>query len=880
MAKTSPMMKQYYRIKERNKDAVLLFRLGDFYEMFEGDALEASRILGITLTKRNGIPMCGFPHHAAHNYISKFLENGRKIAVCEQTSDPARTKGIVSREVVEVISPGIITNPEFLHKDSNAIASIAGHSGGEPGFACACLDISTGEFVSRYFKNGDAADHLIGEFDDNGVREVLYPSSWREEGCAFQIMIGKIGEIRPDIVMRSFEDRFFDIDTAGEALKEIFSLESLSAFEFGNPLEAGACGALLSYLRENTHDLSHVKWPREKRGEDALFIDSATKRHLELTENTEGGRNATLLAVLDQTKTAMGARLLRKFIGSPSVKREEIQGRLDKVECLLENSTLHGTVQQHLGAVPDMERIITKLSVGKGNARDLLGLKTSLVSAGCIAADLTRVELFSEDAGSINPLPDIVELIERAFVEDPPLSVREGKIIRSGYSEKLDEYRRVNRENREWINGYQLKLQEDLGVSSLKVKYNRIIGYYIDVTKPNLHLVPGNFIRKQTLVGSERFTTEKLQEHETLLAEARQNGDELEFEIFEDVRKRVLEKMRELYINAEILARIDVICSFSSAAVENGYVKPVMLDEGLIDIRDGRHPVVERFGDEAFIGNDLFLDGESSRVMILTGPNMAGKSTYLRQVAIIIIMAHIGSFVPAADARIGIVDRVFSRIGASDRLVRGESTFLVEMIETARILRYAGRRSFIIMDEIGRGTSTYDGLAIAWAVLEFLLEGKTGAKVLFATHYHELTALRDRPGVVNCNVTVKEWNNSVIFLRKVVPGSASRSYGIEVAKMAGIPERVVRRAKSILAALETKYGSMRLLMEEAETEDEAKEDTTEQSDTDTTLRESSQYELFPSPLELMEELKNLEIENLTPLQALNILDRLKKSVST
>jgi DNA mismatch repair protein MutS len=488
--------------------------------------------------------------------------------------------------------------------------------------------------------------------------------------------------------------------------------------------------------------------------------------------------------------------------------------------------------------------------------------------------------LFEDEISGMADFSSLIDMIDRAIVEDPPMSIHDGRIIREGYDEELDRYRHANRENREWINRYQLSEQQRHGIGSLKVRYNKIIGYYIEVTKPNLHLIPSYYIKKQTLVNAERFTTEELEEHETLLMEAREKANTLEFELFERLRTELLEYTDQLYSAAESIARIDLCCSLAVAARENGYVRPEIVEENIIDIREGRHPVVEKLGEETFIANDLLLDDGERRIMILTGPNMAGKSTYLRQAALIIIMAHMGSFVPAREARIGVVDRVFSRIGASDRLIKGESTFLVEMIETSRILHYATKRSFIIMDEIGRGTSTYDGLSIAWAVLEHLLDESVGAKVLFATHYHEITGMKNRFGVINYNVTVKEWENSVIFLRKIVPGSASKSYGIEVARMAGIPDAVIERAKDILNSLENKYGgAIPLLIGESDGGRTAA-DTGEEEKAKKRHDEAQQLDLFPSIYEIvLKELKQIDTESITPLEALNILDRLKKGLS-
>lgn len=887
MKKETPMMEQYHRIKKENRDSILLFRLGDFYEMFEEDAVAASGILNIALTKRNGIPMCGFPHHAADAYIVKFLKQGKKIAICEQREDPQLAKGIVKREVVEMISPGIITDPNLLNnKENNCIAALY-RDETEGGFACASIDISTGEFVSTILQEKDFVDSLLNEIEDNRIREVIYPGSFKQQESILDYF-DKIQKALSGFVMREVDDTLFDRLVSEEELKKQFSVPNTDVFEFQNPLTLHACGAVLSYIKENVRrDVSHIRWIREKGKEQILIIDNATKKHLELIESQIDGREyGTLLSILDKTQTAMGGRLLKRFISNPSRSLPEIRNRLKKVGYFHREKDCFAEARVFLKKVMDLERVVARLSVGKGNARDLIGLKNSLRGAGEIRRILKEIEIFSEETSGIGDFHSIIDRIDAAIVEDPPVSVMDGGIIRTGYDKKLDEFKKINQKNREWILNYQAEEIRKHTISSLKVKYNKIIGYYIEVTKPNLHLVPDYYIKKQTLVNAERFTTQELEEHETLLMEAREKSNRREYELYEETRKIVLDSMDQLFQAANAIAHIDVYSALAAVAEENNYTEPTMVEQSIIDIKDGRHPVIEKFGDEEFIENDLYLNETDQRLMILTGPNMAGKSTYLRQAALIIIMAHMGSFVPAKSATIGLVDRLFSRIGASDRLIKGESTFLVEMIETARILHYATPRSFIIMDEIGRGTSTYDGLAIAWAVLEYLLDTeKGGAKVLFATHYHELTALKDRYGVINYSATVREWNNSVIFLRKIVPGTVSKSYGIEVARLAGIPDAIIGRAKDILDMLETKYGSyMPLLLDEPEDEGQGQEKREKKPSPEPFKRSEEnklQLNLFPSPYDILaHELKGINVNEITPLEALNLLDRLKRSIST
>jgi len=919
MVKDTPMMKQYHSIKSKNRDSILLFRLGDFYEMFEQDAVTASSILNITLTKRNNVPMCGFPHHAADTYIAKLLSKGLKIAICEQQEDPRKARGIVKREVVETISPGIIFDPNLLvNNANNCIAALLGdEKGGEVLLVCASLDVSTGEFTSILFNNGDIFDSVHNEIKAGDIREIIYPESCEDIYSKESILKKIIDDIKkqcPGIVLRGVDDFFFEIYQTREILKNQFSITSPDVMEFKHEIEVRACGALLAYVKENLkRDTPHIRWIKQKVQENVLVIDNDTRRHLELTENQlDGSEKNTLLWVLDHTKTAMGGRLLKKYIHTPSFSIEEINRRLDKVEYFFKSGEILERVLNMLSRILDIERIISKLSVGKGNARDLLGLKNSLIASAEVKKSLIEAGVFSYEVENLEDYTEIIDLIESGIVDDPPSVVKEGGIIKQGFDRKLDELREIAIRNREWINHYQRDQQKKLSINSLKVRYNKIIGYYIEITKPNLHLVPSGYIKKQTLVNAERFTTEELEKHQVLLMEARENANNLEYSIFDDIRLKVLKKSNILYRTAEALARIDVYASLALTAMENNYVRPEVVEKSIIDIKGGRHPVIEKLSEEGFIENDLMLDDGERRIMILTGPNMSGKSTFLRQCALIIIMAQMGSFVPAASATIGIVDRVFSRIGMSDRIVKGESTFLVEMIETSRILHYASKQSFIIMDEIGRGTSTYDGLAIAWAVLEYLLDERfAGAKVLFATHYHEITSLRENYGVVNYNATVKEWNNSIVFLRKIVPGSASRSYGIEVAKMAGIPENIISRAKSILHQLETNYGDAVTLIfgkniHEYKAVNSKENPSEEEQDKifspgiqldekvwgkqklnlkkeNGMIRknyEKAQLDLFPSPIEILaRELKGIDINNITPLEALNILDRLKKSIN-
>ena len=814
-------------------------------------------------------------------------ENDDPIGRDLDVKGTSKARGIVKREVIEIISPGMITNPGLLKNNSNnCIAAVYGKKEqGRLRLACGCLDISTGEFLSIALPQEDTLDALQNEIEGNGVREILHPESFLQSD-GFSIFIERLRKLEPEIIIRAVSDQLFSGTSAGEVLMEQFSIANAGILEIKDETGLIACRAVLAYVQDNVKQkMPHIRWVTEKSNEDILVIDNATKKHLELTESqTEGSRRGTLLGILDKTVTAMGGRLLKKRINNPSRNLNEINGRLEKTGYFVENASGLESLRKELSNVLDIERIISRLSVGKGNARELIGLKNSLLSINRVRCVLEEIKEFREEAGSVSDFSEICGIISSAIVDDPAPTIRDGGIIRNGFNEKLDEFRNINLENREWINRYQGEQREKTGVTSLKVKYNKIIGYYIEVTKPNLGLVPSSYLKKQTLVNAERFTTGELEKHEVLLMEAREQSNSLEFTIFEEIRNKVLDLTDDLFHSSEITARLDVYTALALAAAENGYVMPEMVEDNVIEITGGRHPVVEELGEESFIENDLSLNDTDRRIMILTGPNMAGKSTYLRQAALITIMAHVGSFVPAKSAVFGLVDRVFSRIGSADRLIKGESTFLVEMIETSRILHYASHRSLIIMDEIGRGTSTYDGLSIAWAVLEYLLdEKKAGIKVIFATHYHEITALGKSHGVINYNATVKEWNDSVIFLRKIIPGSASKSYGVEVARMAGIPDRVIERAKSILNGLEAEYGSyvshligaQQLASSRGDngSDEEGRKANSQDEDM------SVQLGLFPSPYEiLINELKNIDVNKMTPIEALTLLDRLQKSI--
>jgi DNA mismatch repair protein MutS len=846
-AQLTPMMAQYRRIKgELPKDALLLFRLGDFYEMFFEDAKDGAQILNLALTARNGIPMCGLPFHAANSYIARILRNGRKVAICEQTEE-ARPGKLVNREVTQILSPGTHFDERMLVAErNNFLASI--YPNGKM-FGLALVDLTTGDFLTTELENDSA---LLAELERLRPAEIIFPTesvSLRETlRGAFQILSG-------------YDDWTFAPETAFFTVKEHFKVATLDGFGLKDKTAAiGAAGGALHYLTQNLRrDVKHLTRISFYRRNDFLALDFTTLRHLEILEpqHHDAPRNSSLYGALNRTVTPMGARLLRQWLSQPLAKVEPIRQRQIAVQMFVENSFGLASFRQQLANVRDLERTIGRLSSGSGNARDLVALrialeqipalKQTLVIVGQASrlspSSLPKLEdnletgatpvLLENLAAQISESPALVELISRAIVDEPPLPIKEGGMIRDGFDANLDELRNAQRGGKDWI----AKLQADeiaaTGISSLKVRFNSVFGYYIEITKSNLDKVPAHYIRKQTIANGERFITPELKEMEGKILGAEERSVKLEYELFQRVRENVLEQLKEIQQTASALAQLDVLASFAETARLHNYICPQVLDEGILQIRDGRHPVLEQnLLDERFVPNDValasrtgvapvsnlktetpqggnFSDGDRrdacptmSQIALITGPNMAGKSTYIRQVALLALLAHTGSFVPAAQARIDLVDRIFTRIGASDDLARGQSTFMVEMTETANILNNATPRSLIVLDEIGRGTSTFDGLSLAWSIVEFL-HNQVGAKTLFATHYHELTELAARlPRLKNFNVAVREWHDQIVFLRKIVEGSTDKSYGIQVARLAGVPKDVLERAKQILSNLE------------------------------------------------------------------------------
>ena len=835
----TPMMTQYRRIKsELPKDALLLFRLGDFYEMFFEDAQTGAQLLNLALTARNGVPMCGLPHHASNAYIGRLLKAGRKVAICDQLED-ARPGKLVKREVTQILSPGTHFDERMLVAERNNFLAAVRPSG--RAFGLALVDLTTGDFMTTEVE-GDAA--LLTELERLRPAEIIYPG----EAVALRDLLRGSFQI-----LNSYDDWTFAPETALFTVRDHFKVASLDGFGLKDQTAAiGAAGAALHYLTQHLRrDVQHLTRLSFYRRDDFLALDYTTLRHLEILEplRHDASRNASLYGVLNRTVTPMGARRLRDWLSQPLAAVEPIRRRQEAVQTLMENSAGLDNFRAQLSQVRDLERTIGRLSSGSGNARDLITLRMALEQIPAVKTILVGVQasagtsedklklglqpgglaaLLGELESRLAESPDLVELISRAIVDDPPLAVKEGGMIRDGFDTALDELRNATRGGKDWI----AKLQADeiarTSIPSLKVRFNSVFGYYIEVTKANLDKVPPHYIRKQTIANGERYITPELKEMEGKILGAEERSVKLEYELFQRVREEVLGQLPKIQQTAAALAQLDVLACFAETARLHNYCRPQVSDEGVIQIRDGRHPVLEQnLQDERFVPNDTSLSSGSGRpsapisqaedpsrlasaataeifpqIALITGPNMAGKSTYIRQAALIVLLAHTGSFVPAAEARIDLVDRIFTRIGASDDLTRGQSTFMVEMTETANILNNATPRSLVVLDEIGRGTSTFDGLSLAWSIVEHL-HNQVGAKTLFATHYHELTELAARlPRLKNFNVAVREWRDQIVFLRKIVEGGTDKSYGIHVARLAGVPREVLERAKVILGNLE------------------------------------------------------------------------------
>lgn len=808
MEDLTPMMKQYHEVKRRFPGKLVFFRLGDFYEMFYEDAVVASRELEITLTSRNRdktgapIPMCGVPYHSVDGYIARLMKKGYKIAICEQVEDPKTAKKLVRREVTRILTPGTVVEEMLLEpKDHNYLGCL--HAA-DQGLGLAFMDLSTADFLALELRGDDAWQKAVDELTRFSPRELVLGGQ-----AAGEIQERLMREWSDAWVASPVEDWVFNPDYAQRVLLEHFNVASLDGFgAAGQSLSLCAAGALIHYLRESQlAQLGKVATLRFFQPSDFMKLDASTVANLELVQAMDGSKKGSLLALLDRTRTGMGARLLKSWLLMPLLDVTEIRRRQDAVEALFSDMQSRGRLAGRLGEIHDLERLISRVTLGIAGPRDLLALRDSLRVIPSIRSLLEqqRAPRLGEIRDQLDPLEDAVALIESSIADDPPASANDPGIVRDGYSPELDELRAIRRSGKGYIASLEARERQKTGIQSLKVKFNQVFGYFIEVTKPNLSLVPPDYIRRQTLVNCERFVTQELQEYEEKILGAEERIAALEKEIFAEVRRAVGTHGARVQTTARLLGELDVYTALAEVAVGHDYVRPVLTEGDEIYIRQGRHPVVE-LESRPFIPNDLYLNATTDQMTILTGPNMGGKSTYLRQTALIVILAQMGSFVPAKEARLGCVDRIYTRVGASDNLARGRSTFMVEMIETANILNTATPQSLILLDEVGRGTATFDGLSLAWAIAEYLvLNPAHRAKTLFATHYHELTKMsRLHPGVKNYCMATQEAGKEIIFLRKVTPGAADKSYGIEVARLAGMPREVVERASEILERLERK----------------------------------------------------------------------------
>jgi DNA mismatch repair protein MutS len=862
----TPMMRQYLEIKAAHPDAILFFRLGDFYEMFLDDAVVASRILDITLTSRNKgaadeVPLCGVPFHSCQPYIAKLVQHGHRVAICEQVEDPKAAKGIVRREVVRVVTPGLVVDTDTLDpRRNNYLAALAPDSSGRCGLAC--VDITTGDFRAT---ESQVPAEIATELAARDPAEVLIPAGEAGDRLLAQLAVTLQGRL-----VHRIPAWVTEADRARHELLATFPHGSLEAFGCqGLPGALGAAGAILHYLTETQKGtLPHLQPLRTFQSHEFMLLDDFTRRNLELTGSLlDGGRRGSLLGVLDRTVTAMGARKLRHWVAHPLVELTVIRQRHEAVGELVEASLLRGDLAAGLDGVYDLERLNARIAMATGNAKDLVALKSSLERLPALLARLAEATapLLAELRGRLDPLADVAELIGRAIVDEPPFVLREGGLIRPGFHAGLDELRQISREGKGWIARLEQEEKERTGITTLKVRFNRVFGYYIEVTRSHLGKVPDDYQRKQTLAGAERFITPALKEYEEKVLGAEEQVVEIEYNLFQEVRRRVAAHGARIQATADALATLDVLAGLADLAHDRNFCVPQMDDSTDLLIEEGRHPVIEAMNlGERFVPNDVVMDTCDNQILVITGPNMAGKSTFMRQVALIVLMAQVGSLVPAKAARIGVVDRIFTRVGASDNLARGQSTFMVEMTETANILNHATPRSLIVLDEIGRGTSTFDGISIAWAVAEYLHDNpQVAAKTLFATHYHELTDLAlTRERVRNFNVAVKEWQDQIIFLRRIVKGGASHSYGIQVARLAGLPAAVIERAREVLHNLEAgefETGAPRLAKSKVSPD------------------RPPQLGLFDRADDLLRQhLTEIDISVLTPLEALNRLDELKK----
>lgn len=866
--KLTPMMSQYMKIKKEYEDCILFFRLGDFYEMFFEDAKTASRELEITLTGKNcgqeeRAPMCGVPYHAAEAYIEKLIAKGYKVAICEQTEDPETAKGIVEREVIQVITPGTLLSRRMLKEnENNYIASVYMD---ERGAGIVYSDVSTGEIVGVDFLEEDINENVVNLLTSIKVREIII-----NESALIQEERGYIKNFTGAYVS-PLGDSYFSKENCNEIIKKHFSTGSLMGMGIAErPYITSALGALLEYLYETQkNSMSQLINFSIYEQSNHMSIDKATIRNIELLETLyENKVSGSLLGVLDKTGTAMGSRLMRNWIRSPLTDLDMIKARLDAVEYLFDDIVFRNHISETLKKIYDLERLATRMACGNANGRDMIALKNSLFNLPEIKIILkeTNNTLLNEISNNIDPLEEIYKLIENSIVDDPPFTIKEGGLIKEGYSSKLDEMKNSIADGQNWIASLESIERERTGIKTLKVGFNKVFGYYIEVRKSGSDLIPDNYIRKQTLVNCERYITPELKEVESKVLNAEAKINSLEHELFSEIRERIKSITDILQKTAKNVAALDVLTSYAHVSQKLGFVKPDVHSGEIIAIKNGRHPVIENMvSGGTFVANDTYIDNEDASMLLITGPNMAGKSTYMRQTALIVLMAHMGCFVPCDEAEIGLVDRIYTRIGASDNLSQGQSTFFVEMSELAYILNTCTSKSLIILDEIGRGTSTYDGLSIAWALVEHLCKDENRARTMFATHYHELTVLSDTlKGIKNLNVEVRQDNGKIVFMHKIVEGSASQSYGIHVADLAGVPKSLLLNAQDKLKMLEENAGER----------DISKVEKSDDSDD----KQISFFDIVPNPA--IEMIKNLNLFDITPSKAIEILEELKKIVSS
>ena len=879
MAELTPMMKQYMETKSQYQDCILFYRLGDFYEMFFEDALTASRELEITLTGKNcgqeeKAPMCGVPYHAVEGYLNRLVAKGYKVAICEQVEDPKTTKGIVKREVVRIVTPGTNLDTQALDETKNNYIMCIVYIADRYGVSVA--DISTGDYFVTEIP--DSAK-LLDEIYRFSPSEIICNEAFYMSGVDMDGMKDRLG-----ITIYSLESWYFDDEVCRKKLLEHFEVSSFAGLGLAD-YDCGiiSAGALLQYLLETQkNSLSNLTHITPYAAGKFMMIDSSTRRNLELCETLrEKQKRGSLLWVLDKTKTAMGARTLRKYVEQPLIDKTEIIRRLDAVQELKEQAISREEIREYLSPVYDLERLITKIAYGSANPRDLTAFRSSLEMLPALLYILQemKAELLKDLAVDLDPLEDLCILVKKAIREDPPIAMKEGNIINDGYNEEVDKLRRAKSDGKDWLAKLENDEREKTGIKNLKIKYNKVFGYYLEVTNSYKEMVPEYYTRKQTLANAERYITPELKELEDMILGAEDKLYALEYELYSEVRDLIASQIERIQKTAKAVAALDAFASLALVAERNNYVRPKINEKGVIDIKEGRHPVVERMiPNEMFISNDTYLDDKKHRISIITGPNMAGKSTYMRQTALIALMAQIGSFVPAKSANIGLSDRIFTRVGASDGLASGQSTFMVEMTEVANILRNATSKSLLILDEIGRGTSTFDGLSIAWAVIEYISDSRLlGAKTLFATHYHELTELEGKiDNVNNYCIAVKEKGDDIVFLRKIVKGGADKSYGIQVAKLAGVPELVIGRAKEIVEELSDEDITARV-SEIASKERVVKKKPKVKKYDDVDIAQMSLFDTVKDD-DVLEELKNLDVGNMTPIDALNTIYRLQNKL--